>query len=1005
MKYIKIPFLPIFFLFLVSNIFSQITDLGNPISWNGKLSNIHIPTEIMPSFDRSQIDAEDLINDALKDRPWRFGFKYDVNLTTKNSGVWTNLPNGGKLWQLSIECNNALTINLLLENYDLPKGASLYLYDIDKTNRVGAYTSRNNRKDGELGTELVHGEKIIVEYYEPASVETSGYFKIANVIHGYRNLSQVQDNFLRALNSSGDCNIDVNCPLGIGWDNEIRSVAMIVVGGSGICTGALINNTCNDGTPYFLTANHCLGGSTGSWAFRFNWESPPGTESCATTVGSVDPGPPYDQTANGATTLVSAAASDFALLQINNMTLSDAQNWNCFYAGWDASDLTTVTQATGIHHPSGDVKKICRENDAPFHSNNGGAATWYITQWEDGVTEPGSSGSPLFDQNHRIIGQLYGGAAACAGTVNNNQYDYYGRIGVSWNNGLNSYLSPSACGSSVLTNDGWDPNTPTLPDDAGISGIASPYGPYCTDNFDPEITLRNYGTNNLTNVNINYDIDGGPSITYPWTGNLIPGATEILYFPNMTTSAGAHTFNVSTSLPNGNIDSNPLNDGGSSSYTATIGGQDILVEITTDCWGSEITWTIEDLNGVVLASGGPYNDVAGGELITENICLAVDCYNFIINDSYGDGMYGSQWGSCSVDGDYYIIDVASGAVLASTIAANADFGNQEINNFCLTPAVICGMNVVSSVVEPQCQGIENGSISVAVSGGSPGYTYSWAGNLGNSNSISNLSPGNYTLTISDSLLCDTVITYDLNYLTNLSLSNTSSNVSCNGANDGYASVVATGSSGFMYDWGSGFTNNSSMSGLSPGIYSVNVIDTNGCMKSTSFNITEPPLSQVGFTYTTSDLTAYFTNTSSVGAYSWDFGNGATSSSNSPWHTYSTNGIYTVCLDLITTCGTITACNDITVFDSSSIDINEILNNQIIIYPNPSKGLFHVNINSNNQADLKLNLYDLTGRLVYFDLILNKNNFTIDIKDKSEGIYILNLLIDEKQFQKRIINLK
>ena len=55
--------------------------------------------------------------------------------------------------------------------------------------------------------------------------------------------------------------------------------------------------------------------------------------------------------------------------------------------------------------------------------------------------------------------------------------------------------------------------------------------------------------------------------------------------------------------------------------------------------------------------------------------------NFIINDSYGDGMYGAQWGSCSVDGDYYIIDVASGAVLASTIAPNADFGNQEINNF------------------------------------------------------------------------------------------------------------------------------------------------------------------------------------------------------------------------------------------------------------------------------------------------------------------------------------
>ena len=1005
MKYLKLSLLFVLAVITFLNLHSQITNLGEPVSWNGKFPNTNIPNKLMSSFNQSQIDAEDVINDALKDRPWRFGYKYDVNFTTKNSGVWTILPNGDQVWQLSIECRDALTINLLFENFNLPKGAYLYLFDINKTNRVGAYTSKNNRKDGELGTELVHGDKIIIEYYEPYSAEGLGNFKISNVIHGYRSLSQVQDSFVRTLNSSGDCNIDVNCPLGIGWDNEIRSVAMIVVGGSGICTGALVNNTCNDGTPYFLTANHCLGGSTGSWAFRFNWESPPGTESCATTAGSVDPGPPYDQTANGATTLVSAAASDFALLQINNMTLSDAQNWNCFYAGWDASDLTTVTQATGIHHPSGDVKKICRENDPPFHSNNGGAATWYITQWEDGVTEPGSSGSPLFDQNHRIIGQLYGGAAACAGTVNNNLYDYYGRMGVSWNNGLDSYLSPSACGSSVLTNDGWDPNTPTLPDDAGISGIASPYGPYCIDNFDPEVTLRNYGTNNLTSVIINYDIDGGPSITYPWTGNLVPGATEVINFPNMTTSAGAHTFNISTSLPNGNADSNPLNDGGSSNYSATIGGQDILVEITTDCWGSEITWTIEDLNGNVLASGGPYNDVPGGELITENVCLAVDCYNFIINDTYGDGMFGSQWGSCSVDGDYYIIDVASGAILASTIAANADFGNQEINNFCLTPTVTCGMNVVSNIVQPQCLGIENGSISVSVSGGAPGYSYSWDGNLGNTNSISNLSPGNYTLTISDSLLCDTIINYDLNYLTNLNLTNNSYNVSCNGANDGYANVVASGSNGFMYDWGAGYTYNSSIAGLSPGIYIVNVIDTNGCMISTSFNITEPPQSQVGFSYTTSDLTAYFTNTSTLGAYSWDFGNGFTSSSNSPWHTYTNNGTYTVCLDLITTCGTTTFCNDITVFDSSSIDILEISNNPIIIYPNPSKGLFHINLGMIQYNNIALNLFDITGRAIYFELITNNNNYTIDIKDRSEGIYILNLEIDGKQYQKRIINLE
>ena len=148
---------------------------------------------------------------------------------------------------------------------------------------------------------------------------------------------------------------------------------------------------------------------------------------------------------------------------------------------------------------------------------------------------------------------------------------------------------------------------------------------------------------------------------------------------------------------------------------------------------------------------------------------------------------------------------------------------------------------------------------------------------GNSSSLSGLPEGSFTLTISDSLLCDTIINYDLNYLTTLSLSNSSYDISCNGANDGSVSVTPSGSSGYLFDWGSGFNNISSLSGLSAGIYTVNVMDTNGCMISTSFNIVEPPANQVSYNYTMNDLMVYFTNTSSLGANSWDFGDGSTSS--------------------------------------------------------------------------------------------------------------------------------
>ena len=425
-----------------------------------------------------------------------------------------------------------------------------------------------------------------------------------------------------------------------------------------------------------------------------------------------------------------------------------------------------------------------------------------------------------------------------------------------------------------------------------------------------------------------------------------------------------------------------------------------MLEINTDCWGSEVTWTIEDINSNVLASGGPYSDVTGGEYITENFCLAVDCYDFIINDSYGDGMFGSQWGSCTVDGNYTITDVLSGTILASTLAANADYGNQEINNFCLSQPAICGMNVVSSVTDPQCIGIDNGSINVAVSGGAPGYTYSWANSLGNSSSLSGLSEGSFTLTISDSLLCDTIINYDLNYLTTLSLSNSSYDITCNGANDGSVSVTPSGSSGYLFDWGSGFNNISSLSGLSAGIYTVNVMDTNGCMISTSFNIVEPPASQASYNYTMNDLMVYFTNTSSLGANSWDFGDGSTSSSSNPWHTYSTNGIYNACLNLTTSCGVLTYCEDITVFDSSSIDVLEISNDLIKVYPNPSKGIYNINLIS--KSDISLNVFDLSGRLVLSDKLKNTNNIELDISDKLSGTYILKMVIDDLHYQKRII---
>jgi hypothetical protein len=835
-------------LFFCATGWSQVTDMGDPISWKEKGPMATPAVETMPAFDMVQQLYEDSVNNSIKAGPWRFGYNHYVDLDLNNSGAWTTLPNGDRVWRIGLRSPDALTINLVFEEFDLPDGAFVYLFDRHRTNRVGAYTSRNNNPEQKLGTELVHGDHIIVEYYEPQAVQGQGKLKIGTVTHGYRELGNyahtLGNNLMKALNSSGDCNIDVNCPLGSAWNDQIRSVAMIVVGSNGICSGALINNVACDFTPYFLTANHCYSGSIATWSFRFNWESPPGTESCATTANSVDPGAPYDQTSNGGTVRANDSGSDFLLLEMN-MSLAEAQSWNVFFAGWDNSE-TIPTQVTGIHHPSGDVKKICQDNGAVFDTwnFNGDPNTevWRVNDWTQGVTEPGSSGSPLFDQNGRIIGDLSGGTAACSGTNDNGGYDGYGRFGVSWNGGgsaatrVRDWLDPS---NTATTNDGCDPNAPVAADDAGIQSITDPSGAICgTTNFTPSVELRNYGSNTLTSVTINYDVDGGPNQTFNWTGSLASSTNTTVVLPAMTAANGAHVFNASTTLPNGNTDSNGANDASLSNFSILTSGQLIDFQLDLDCWGEEVTWEVQDAATTVLYSGGPYtqNTPNGAGTINDQWCLDVGCYDFIINDTYGDGMYGSQYGSCTVDGDYTISD-ATPTVLASTIAPNADYGNQEINNFCVVSGCPT-ITVTTADTDASCPGVCDGSSTASASGGTPPYTYSWSSG-GNAATETGLCAGTYTVTATDAGGCTGDAIVVINEPSALVITSTATGATCNGTCDGSATgSTSGGTTPYTYSWSSGGSG-ATETGLCAGTYTVTVTDANGCTVNDVVVVTEP----------------------------------------------------------------------------------------------------------------------------------------------------------------------
>ena len=404
----------------------QVSIESTPKSFSLEQS-VEIETQILPAFDIQKfIEEDEMERTSSQQKPYRFANPISVDFNMNTHGTWNINDDGSSIWQFSIESPGAHSLNLIYDRFNIPEGAEFFVYSEDREMVLGAFTNYNHKPHGGFSTAPVVGDVIILEYNEPASPEFSGEISIDIVAHDYRDVFFNEE---RGYGDSGSCNNNVNCAVGDDWRDEIRSVAMILTsGGSRLCTGSLVNNTSQDLAPYFLTANHCLGGNN-SWIFMFNYESP----SCNNQNG------PTNMTVSGSSLLANSSTSDFALLLLNE---TPPESYNVHYAGWDVSG-STPSIPVGIHHPSGDIKKISFDYNNASNSGN----YWDVNNWEDGTTEPGSSGSPLFDGvTQRIIGQLYGGTASCTSIT----YDTYGKTSTSWNLGMSNYLDPNNTGASFI---------------------------------------------------------------------------------------------------------------------------------------------------------------------------------------------------------------------------------------------------------------------------------------------------------------------------------------------------------------------------------------------------------------------------------------------------------------------------------------------------------------------------------------------------------------------------
>ena len=450
-----------FFLCCVINLTAQVTNEGQPYSW--KLNTKSQLTAIsIAELDMEKIRNEDEINDNSQAKPYRIGIPKKINFGLNNSGLWTQLKNGDRIWRILFHAKDAVHLSVVFDQFFIPKGGKLYLYNDERTDVLGAYTEIQNNEKQVLGTWLVNGEKLWIEYYEPKEVKDQVKLHLSSISRGYRLGNNFQEGYLddqlKALNDSGDCNLDVDCNIRADFKDKRdllkkAVVALVLPGtnGTSVCTGVLLNNIAEDKKAYILTANHCLGNSTpASYSIRFNWISP--NPVCRAVFDSTDSNSVF--TLSGATLRANNPDSDFMLLELFSSIPND---WDVTFAGWDRSDIDPEFNV-GIHHPRGDIMKISVDNTgaikAPHAATNSPVAqTWEITGgskggWEVGVTEGGSSGSALFDQNGRVIGQLYGGSSGCTGIGDNGRLDFYGRFATSWDTGttadtrLKDWLNP-----------------------------------------------------------------------------------------------------------------------------------------------------------------------------------------------------------------------------------------------------------------------------------------------------------------------------------------------------------------------------------------------------------------------------------------------------------------------------------------------------------------------------------------------------------------------------------
>jgi len=430
---------------------------------------------VLPPPDPVEIEAELELNRRSNSKPLRFALERPVNLSPETHGSWSQ-HGDIMVWHVHVLSPGAHSLGLVFGKYALQPGVKLFVYTPGQQEVKGAFTSGNNKASGVFPVGHLPGDELLIEMQMPAGMADYGELELEALSHAFLKTgfkSTKADCTAGEFGCSQACGIDVNCVEGDPWWRVKSSVVRIYTSRFW-CTGVLVNNTSYDGTPYIITAEHCLNNQyyADRSVFQFNYES----ADCFGEDG------PLDMSISAAEQLTHGDSIDFSLLRLYG---PPPASYGVYYAGWDRTDFQTNSTIT-MHHPNADVKKISIDDQAPSIPAQPGDvfglddyhyySFWWIRQWDTGSTEGGSSGGPLFNQASRVIGTESGGAAVCGDSIGYddetdrviynlapNRDDYYTRFGMAWDheeakgNALKPWLDP--VNLDVQTLGGYNPSS------------------------------------------------------------------------------------------------------------------------------------------------------------------------------------------------------------------------------------------------------------------------------------------------------------------------------------------------------------------------------------------------------------------------------------------------------------------------------------------------------------------------------------------------------------------